>query len=195
MKPKAKSTTLPQNADLKRAEVVEVVDEDTVLVAVFGAPRVAGQEAERADLAVVGYLPQVGDKVLLADAAGGAVVVGVLGAARRRGVLRLSETDEGQELKIEGALTLTATTVTLRGQEQVALEAPQVEVSAGRYEVAVKRLVERADDAYRHVEGLCEVQAGRARTLVENENDLVAKRTSITSSDDTVVDGKRVLLG
>lgn len=195
MKPKAKSATPPQNAALMRAEVVEIVGEDTVLVAVFGAPHVAGQEAQRADLAVVGYLPEVGDKVLLADAAGGAVVVGVLGAARRRGVLRLSETDEGQELKVRGALTLTATTVTLRGQEQLALEAPQVEVSAGRYEVGAKRLVERADDAYRHVEGLCEVQAGRARTLVENENELVAKRTSITSSDDTVVDGKRVLLG
>ena len=195
MKPKAKSAVQPQNPALTRADVVAVVNDDTVSVVLFGAPRVVGQEAEQADLALVGYRPEVGDKVLVAQATGGPVVVGVLGAARRRGVLQVTETDKGTELKVEGALTLTATAVTLRGQEQIGLEAPHVEVSAGRYEVAAQRLVERADDAYRHVEGLCEVQAGRARTLVEEENELVAKRTSITSSDDTVVDGKRVLLG
>jgi len=56
-------------------------------------------------------------------------------------------------------------------------------------------VIERAKDTYRHVEGLAELQANRTRTLVEDTCRTIAEKTTIVSEDDTLIDGKRVLLG
>lgn len=75
------------------------------------------------------------------------------------------------------------------------LDAETHTVQAGRLEVAAQRLFEAAGEAYREVEGLLQQRAGRTRTLVKETFRVLAGRTDIASREDTVIDGKRVLLG
>jgi hypothetical protein len=188
-----------------KAEVLEVIDADRVLVRASSAPTT---EIVRAELAVVGYAPAIGDRVLVEAVDDGYCVLGVLGEARRR---RLEgdefwirgESGGGVELRLrEGDLTLSAPgRIVLRAgeveteAEVVRTSAREVCVEAGRMEVSATRIVERAEDTYRHVDGLAELQAGRARTLVDGAFQLAAKRTTVQSDEDTIIDGKRVLLG
>lgn len=66
---------------------------------------------------------------------------------------------------------------------------------AERLEVSAGRIIERAREAYRDVEGLLQSRAGRVRAVVEDAYHLQARRTSIASKEDTSIDGKKVLLG
>ena len=186
--------------EVRRAEVLDVIDEDTVSVGGVSAPTA---EVLRAEIAVLGYSPAVGDRVLIERAEDGCFVLGVLGAARRRELITAVRTESGVELRVpEGDLTLSAAgRVMLRATEVettaevVRTLASEAITAVGRLEIQATRVVERAGDVYRHVEGLSEVQAGRARTLIAGEHQLAAKRTTIQSDEDTIIDGKRVLLG
>jgi hypothetical protein len=187
-----------------RAEVLDVIDEDTVSVRASAAPTA---EVLVAEVAVPGYAPAVGDRVLVERAADGCFVLGVLGEARRRApegaLVTAVREDGGVEIRArDGDLLLSAAgRVVLRGTEVetsaelVRTTASEVVTAAGRVEVEAARVVERAGDAYRRVEGLAELQAGRARTLVEGAYQLAARRTTVQSDEDTIIDGKRVLLG
>jgi Protein of unknown function (DUF3540) len=191
-----------------RAEVLDLSGDDAVLVRLH---RSTPEEVIRAELAVPHYEPAAGDRVLVTRGEEGWFVLGVLGAARRRPLTHLGpgltatyREGAGVELRVaEGDLTLVAPgRVTLRAGTEVETVSPTVRieatsmlVSAGRHELCAERVVERAGDVYRHAEGLVEVTAERARTLVTGDHDLCAGRTTITSDADTIVDGKRVLLG
>lgn len=164
-------------------------------------------EVLKAEIAVVGYVPAVGDRVLVERSDDGCFVLGVLGAARRRRpeneMITAVRTEAGVELRArEGDLTLSAPgRVVLRASEVettadlVQTTASEVVTKAGRVEVEASRVVERAGDIYHHVEGLAELQAGRARTLIEGAYQLAARETTVQSDEDTIIDGKRVLLG
>jgi hypothetical protein len=65
----------------------------------------------------------------------------------------------------------------------------------GHFELTAERIVERTTDALRTATGLVETRAKHARTLVARTFELMSRRTSIASEEDTRVDGKRVLLG
>ena len=104
----------------------------------------------------------------------------------------------------EGDLTLAAPKgrVVVQAGTEAMLEAPRLTVRAseltqlvGRWELRAERIVESAKDAYREISELLQVRAGRVRTLVRGTSQLVAGRTEIVSDEDTIVDGKRVLLG
>jgi Protein of unknown function (DUF3540) len=84
--------------------------------------------------------------------------------------------------------------VSIRGKS-VLLEAVEAAIEAGTYELRAGRLVERATDAFRTVEELFETRTKHARTLVERTFELLARRTTVASEEDTRVEGKRVLLG
>lgn len=193
MKPTRTKKTAPRShpgVGLLRAEVLAVLDADHILVRPGTAPT---EEVLKAEIAAIGYVPSEGDRVVLQPGEEGWFVVGALGEARRRhleaGLYVAIRSEGGVELRArEGDLTLSA-------PGRVVLRATEVVTEAGRVEVDAGRLVERAGDAYRRVEGLAELQAGRARTLVEGACQLVAQRTSVTSDEDTIIDGKRVLLG
>jgi hypothetical protein len=73
--------------------------------------------------------------------------------------------------------------------------ADEVATTVGRWELGARRIVERAVDVVRAYEGVLHLTTGRAHTVVREAYDLVAKRTSIASEEDTTIDGKRVLLG
>ena len=198
----------PRATGVLRAEVIDCSSEDFVLVRLH---RRTPEEVLRAELAVPHYEASLGDRVLVQEGEDCLFVIGVLGPARRRprasllpGLTATFREGEGVELRaIEGDLTLSAKgRVALRADVEIAAVSPEVRVEAtamlveaGRHELSAARVVERAGDVYRHAEGLAETTAGRARTIVTGDNDLCAGRTTITSDEDTVVDGERVLLG
>ncbi len=64
-----------------------------------------------------------------------------------------------------------------------------------RYELTAGKLVEHCRDAFRDVSELLQLRVGRARTLVNGRYDLSTQRTSLNSSEETSIDGKKVLLG
>jgi hypothetical protein len=185
-----------------RAEVLDVLDQDTVLLR---PGRAVTEEVQRAEIAVPGYLPAAGDRVLVAWSEDGCFVLGVLGEARRRlelgGLVTVSE--RGVELRAPaGDLTLSAPgRVVLRAEEveaeaaRVITRAGEIVTEAGRIEVHAQRIVEQAGDLYQHIEGLAEQSAGRVRTVVEGVYQLSAGRTTLASDEETVIDGSRILLG
>ncbi|MEZ4294661.1 MAG: DUF3540 domain-containing protein [Polyangiaceae bacterium] len=205
---KTRPLSEPRRDTLLRAEVLGIDSEDFVLVRLHRAPT---EGVLRAELALPGYSPVPGDRVLVDEGPEGWFVLGALGPARRRvavplaaGLIARSNGEAGVELHVaEGDLTLSATgrVVVRAGTEvtttaaSVSTTASQLTESVGRRELTAERVVERAADVYRRATGLVETTAGRARTLVEGDLDLCAGRTSIASEEDTVIDGKRVLLG
>jgi hypothetical protein len=57
------------------------------------------------------------------------------------------------------------------------------------------RIVQRAKETVREVEGLAEDRLGRARTLVRDLYSLATRATSMTSEEETAIDGSKILLG
>jgi len=173
-----------RQTDVWRSEVVEVVDDDTVQVRRLGA---AASALELAELSVLGYVPRPGDRVVVRRGADASFVVGVLGEARRRSPVR----QEGDDvvLSAPGRVVLRAgESVELRGAQSVIVEAPRLETRA-------RRIFEAAEDVYREAQGLSQTRAGRVRFLVEGALQMFARRTTLASEEETVVDGRRVLLG
>jgi hypothetical protein len=194
-----------------RVDVLVVVDEHTVLVRAGASP---AEAIVPAAIAVPGYVPAVGDRVVVERDEEGWLVLGVLGPARLRqasfGLVATPLPNGGVELRApagdltfaaSGTIALCSGEIALRAgevvtaAERVETVAAEVVTRAGRIAIDAERVVEHAGDTYRRADGLAELQAGRARTLVDGACQIVAGRTSITSNEDTVVDGARVLLG
>ena len=144
-----------------------------------------GREA-RAELALAyPYEPRPHDLVLALGAADGDLyVVGVL---QGKGQTRL---------RVEGDLQIEATgRLHLRGGAAVAVESAQVSVTAERYEVSARSVVERLGDVYRWTKGVIMTCAGRTRTVVEASATLSAGRIVQKAKQDVVVDGEKIRLG
>ena len=193
MSPRIKFVMTTQPS-LGRAEVLSVVDADTVFVRFHRAP---AEEIVRATVAVPQYLPCCGDRVLVSELDGEIVILGVFGEARRRaepgaiceGLVARRRSDGVVELRAtEGALVVAAS-------GGIQIEAPELFMRAERVETVADRIVERSQSSYRHTDDLTQTTAGRARIIVDETCELQARRTVIASDDDTVIDGKRVLLG
>jgi hypothetical protein len=78
---------------------------------------------------------------------------------------------------------------------RIVLRAAEVAIESGKLDVNVERIVERAKDVYREVEGLLQTRAGRTRQIVKDAWQVLAKRVQLAAEEDAAVDGKRVLLG
>jgi uncharacterized protein (DUF2345 family) len=79
--------------------------------------------------------------------------------------------------------------------DRIATTAASLTQTVERYELTAARLFERTRDAYREASGLMQAQAGRARTIVKDVYALYSRRTSMESTEETRVDGKKILLG
>lgn len=210
-----------------------------------------------ARVAVRGYRPTVGDRVLVLEGSEGGWVVGVVHAPVEDRTVRTesgaSATVEGDSLVLRdhagsivavfdastGQTTLRASgdlhlaagrnvmisgeVIELDAREKTALRAPRLDLTAddaslhakhasvnaettsiasttitalaGKLELRVQRIVEHAVDVYREIEGMDQTRAGRVRTVVAGAFRLLAGRSEVVSKEDTVIDGKRVLLG
>lgn len=198
-------------ASLPVEALVLGLDEDRVRV----RPAAGGAGEIRARVAVPGYLPAEGDRVIVQRVeGGGAYVLGVVRASRTPVVVTpagASASVEGETIALRDAagrllLTLDGATGELRLEAQkdlrlsapsgqVVVEASAMSLSTGHYELRAERIVERATDVFRTVESLLETRARHLRAVVSRTLELAGRRTSITSEEDTRVDGKRVLLG
>src|SRR5262245_36155093 len=103
--PKARPTR-----GLSRAAILDVIDADAVPVRAVGSP---AEEVVRAELAVPGYLPKTGDRVIIERVDDAWIILGVLGEARLRQAAALglvaTATPNGVELRVaSGDLTLAA---------------------------------------------------------------------------------------
>ena len=78
---------------------------------------------------------------------------------------------------------------------RVATTATTIVQSVERFELTASRLIERARDVFRDAEDLAQTRVGRARTIVKEAFTLHARRTALTSTEDTSIDGSKVLLG
>jgi hypothetical protein len=96
---------------------------------------------------------------------------------------------------------LTAVRANLRVVEAeylgVALNATleRVRLVTGKLEHLAERVIERAVDVYREVRGLCQLKAGRVRTLVEEDHYTKSKRTYLLAEEDVMIDGDKIRLG
>jgi hypothetical protein len=192
---KARPKTSPAAAaSLVRAEVLAVVDVDTVLVRFRKDP---AEEMLQATLAVPHYLPVAGDRVLVSHVDDECVVLGVLREARRRAEPATLCHGLVARRSADGAVELIATdgALTVGSAEGVHIAAPHITARAERLEVSADRIVETATATYRRAEELSQTSAKQVRTIVDETCEIQAKRTVIASDDDTVIDGKRVLLG
>jgi hypothetical protein len=61
--------------------------------------------------------------------------------------------------------------------------------------VTAVRVTERSRERVMHVAERLESRAGSVRSTVRDLYSLVSRRTTLLSSDDTAIDGSRVLLG
>jgi hypothetical protein len=132
-----------------------------------------------------------GDVLALRDA-GGRVVATLDG---RSGELCLKA---GGDLRLSApsgrVLVEAQSEVELRGAA-LRVDAAEARLSVGHWELRAERIVERTTDALRTVEGLLETRAKHARAIVSRTLELLSRRTTIVSEEDTRLDGKRVLLG
>ncbi len=65
----------------------------------------------------------------------------------------------------------------------------------GKLEISAKRLWERSEHAIRHVLDLCQIQAGRLRTLVKGAHYIQSERTTLLAKKDVRIDGEKINLG
>lgn len=79
--------------------------------------------------------------------------------------------------------------------DRILTTAKVVSQSVERLEVSAARLFEKTRETYRETKGLLQTRAGRVRTVVEDAFSLTANRTTLTSKEETSIDGKKVLLG
>ncbi|MFO0552671.1 MAG: DUF3540 domain-containing protein [Polyangiaceae bacterium] len=91
--------------------------------------------------------------------------------------------------------TLEASNAVSAIARSLSTRAEHIAVRAEKYELAATRLFEKTRDAFREVADLAQTRAGRVRTVVGSTFSLRAGRTTITSKEDTSIDGRKVLLG
>jgi len=131
------------------------------------------------------YQPRVNDLVLALGPEDGEVfVVGVLQGS---GLTKL---------RVEGDLEIEATgKLNLRGFNGVSVEGNHVSVSADRYELNARSVIERLGNVYRWAKGVILTFAGRTRTVVEKNATLTAGRIVEKAKQDVVIDGEQIKLG
>jgi hypothetical protein len=168
------------------AEVLQVEDQ-TVLVRLHHART---EEVLRAELAVIGYEPRPTDRVLVLPAEEGLFVVGVLGEARTR----RPAAQETVVISATQRIVLEAPALELRG-DTAAIVATSTTLTSQTLEVDAKRVVERAEETYRYASESAHLNAGTIRSVADDAHEVIARRASMISEEDTVIDGARVLLG
>jgi hypothetical protein len=83
---------------------------------------------------------------------------------------------------------------TCRGQ-QLDSTVTRARLVYGKLELLAQRIRERSEEAIRHVRGLCQMQAGRMRTLVSGACHIQSERTAMTAKEEVRIDGKKINLG
>ncbi|MSP24430.1 MAG: DUF3540 domain-containing protein [Myxococcales bacterium] len=110
----------------------------------------------------------------------------------RTGELVLSADD--LRLTARGKIVVEGQSLELRAA-RITAESHETEWRTQRWEVTAGLMIERAANVLRSASELYEQRATHARTLVSETLELLAGRATLSSRDDTRIDGKRVRLG
>jgi len=182
------------------------------VVAVLGERnvRVSGPDGEQdALLALAGdYTPRPGDELLvITDDGGRAYAIAVIRGLRPAPSPVLSVSQEhGRTIvrAIEGDLELRADhgSVRIAARDRIDLETTLLDAVLGHLRVRAEvvettatRLVERLQDRYAEVRGLCQTHAGRARTVVDDTFHLLARRNLFKALEDMKLKAAKIHLG
>ena len=71
----------------------------------------------------------------------------------------------------------------------------RAKLSYGRLEIAAQRILQRSGQLFHQVKHLCQMQAGRLRTLVTGAHHVQSKRTTLIAEEDVRIDAKKINLG
>jgi len=157
-------------------------------------------------------VPEIGDKVLIADNGSRAFILIVLSREEERGRVTLPETCEvaGGEINFTGrkGMAWEAPRVTLTGIVGEArfqglslfsrwcdVRSRKIVAVAEIWDRVVGRLTERIRDSYRRIENAEQTTAGRIRTIVRGRFSLKAENADINATEDVKIDGKQIHLG
>ena len=78
---------------------------------------------------------------------------------------------------------------------RVTSDVDRAKFTYGRLEVAARRVLQRSGQLVQQVKRLCQVQAGRLRTLVTGAHHLQSKSTTLIAEEDVRIDGNKINLG
>lgn len=140
------------------------------------------------------YRPAEGDQVLVISCEGGTMyVIGVLSAT---GPTHFSVPGNLSIDAPHGSITLSARgKVRVSSREAAETIAPRVIVRAGRFEVLVHTLLERAHNSYRWARDLFQVKGGRLRSVAEESYLVKTHRAHLKSEADFSINGRNIHLG
>lgn len=158
-----------------------------VLEALPGVARVLIGDSERwAALALASpYQVAAGDTVVVLAQEERCYLIGVLQGTGAT-VFRFPGDLELQALR--GTVRVTA-------GKGIDLRSPEIGLEGDRVEVRAHTFVEKIVDAYRWIKGLLQIQAGRARTVVEDTNYQKAGQQVLLADRDVKIDGEQIRLG
>lgn len=123
------------------------------------------------------------------SAEGEAAAKPMLSIDARRATLRAPQV----EVNAQSARLATSRATLL--SRTIAVTAEQLSHKVVKYELTAERLIEKTRDSFRDASDLAQTRVGRLRTIVKDVLSTHARRTVIMSTDDTAIDGKKVLLG
>ena len=79
--------------------------------------------------------------------------------------------------------------------KQVASSVDRARMTYNRLEIRAQRILQRSEHLFHQVRQLCQVQAGRLRTLVHGAHHIQSERTTLIAKEDVHIDGKKINLG
>ncbi len=131
------------------------------------------------------YQPAIGDTVLAAGRGQNWYVIGVL---QGTGKTRLMVPGDFEIHAPRGRISLMA-------GKGVQVKGPEVKITAGKLELVARRVLENFTDATRWVKDTWNLRAGRARTEIESDYQVKARRIIERAEDDVRIDGDQIHLG
>lgn len=131
------------------------------------------------------YQPVAGDIVLAAGQGENWYVIGILQGS---GKTTLMVPADLELLAPRGRINLLA-------GKGVQIKSPEVEITAGKLELAARRVMEHFTEATRWVRDTWQVRAGRMRIQVEDDYRLKAGRINERADKDVKIDGEKIHLG
>jgi len=131
------------------------------------------------------YQPAIGDMVLAAGQGQNWYVIGVL---QGTGKTRFLVPGDFEVLAPKGHIRLMAG----RG---IQVKGAEVKITAGKLELVARRVIEHFTDAARWIKDTWSLRAGRARTEIESDYQVKAKRIIARAEDDVRIDGDKIHLG
>lgn len=145
----------------------------------------------------------------LALSAGGVVRVEAGEQALLTSKGRVALRSDGSELLLDGDRARVASTLLETRVERADVHAKDVNVVAGTLRTVAKRVRERADvvertagrvverarEVYREVEGLSQTKAGRLRLVASTAMTLLGQQTLVRAREDVKIKGEKIYLG